>query len=580
VTSGGTICTGNPNYRPQGFLEVPAATATLQNRWERKSISADMSWFFNAAGSHQVKFGANYDRVTNNQATGDVANRFSIYWGQSDPYLEIVEGTYGSLQVRRFLTGGNVVDNQNGFFIQDSWAVTKNFTVNYGVRTEQEKVPGYYDRAVHPELPQYAFSFDYKDKLAPRLGFAWDVMSDQKLKVYGSWGLYFDIMKMDTALESFGGAHWIAYLYPLNTLDWQSLPNGCTQADNNPAHNPCPALGTPVTDDLRLATSPLTGVDPNLKPMEQREWQIGTDYQLNPTTVVGARFVNKHLMHTIEDIGYLVCSASGTCGEEYITGNPGEGVVVENTPAGMPPQGKAVRNYKALELTYSRRFADNWMLRGQYIYSKLTGNYSGLASSDEFGRTSPNVERYFDGLIYAYDQNGKFVDGPLNTDRPNQVLLSGIYRFNWGTTAGVNFSWRQGTPITTNANFNGVYFYPYGRMDKGRMPNINQTDLFIAHPFKLGGNMGVELSLNVLNMFDQKTVTRVYVFPWRDGIANRLKAADGTKGADNDWYFKHMVPYDLNAAYQAINGRADPRYLQPLAWQAPRVVRVGVKFTF
>ena len=35
------------------------------------------------------------------------------------------------------------------------------------------------------------------------------------------------------------------------------------------------------------------------------------------------------------------------------------------------------------------RLTDNWSLRAQYVYSQLKGNYSGLASSDEFGRISP-----------------------------------------------------------------------------------------------------------------------------------------------------------------------------------------------
>ena len=31
----------------------------------------------------------------------------------------------------------------------------------------------------------------------------------------------------------------------------------------------------------------------------------------------------------------------------------------------------------------------------------------GLASSDENGRTSPNVDRYFDGLYMPFDSNGQ-----------------------------------------------------------------------------------------------------------------------------------------------------------------------------
>ena len=42
--------------------------------------------------------------------------------------------------------------------------------------------------------------------------------------------------------------------------------------------------------------------------MENREFQLGAEYQLNVNSMVGARYVNKKLLNTIEDIGYLVCT--------------------------------------------------------------------------------------------------------------------------------------------------------------------------------------------------------------------------------------------------------------------------------
>ena len=112
-----------------------------------------------------------------------------------------------------------------------------------------------------------------RNNFAPRLGFAWDVMSDQKLKVYGSWGYYYDISKLNIR-GSFGGDKWIEYMYPLNTLDWETIPaqGNCTNSTNNASINPCPGFGTPVTSDLRYPadpSDPLFGVDPDIKPFQQ-----------------------------------------------------------------------------------------------------------------------------------------------------------------------------------------------------------------------------------------------------------------------------------------------------------------------
>ena len=209
--------------------------------------------------------------------------------------------------MRRFGTFGNETSDNSAIFLQDSWAIGKNLTINLGVRAEAEAVPNY-GHGQDPTLPAYFKKWDYADKVAPRFGFAWDVMGDQRLKVYGSYGTYYDIMKLEMPRGSFGGDRWIAYLYPLDTTNWSTLNAGCTIATNDPSINPCPALGIPVTRDLRQPTDPsdpVGGVDPDLQPMENREFQLGAEYQLNAVTVLGVRYVNKTLINTIEDVGFL-----------------------------------------------------------------------------------------------------------------------------------------------------------------------------------------------------------------------------------------------------------------------------------
>lgn len=568
------VPTDDPRYRPTGFSSVPGGSfnSTDKDRWTTDSYGADGSWFFDAAGSHQVKFGAQYNKIKNVVSTGENGNLFEIRWGLADRFGAGVKGTYGSVHVRRFRTEGQAESTNWAIFLQDSWAPISNLTFNYGVRAEQERVPNYGARR-DPTLPKNAISFDFKDKMAPRFGFAWDVMGDQKVKVYGSYGKYYDITKLEMPRGSFGADRWIAYLYPLNTLDWQTLNQGCTIATNDPSINPCPALGTPVTRDLRHPTDPRTAIDPNLKPMSQREYQIGAEYLLTPTSVASFRYVNKSLIDTIEDIGYL--DAEGN--EIYTTGNPGKGLVACKSDSPFPcpkyPQAKAIRDYQAFELTYNRRFADNWMFFANYTYSQLKGNYSGLASSDEFGRTDPNVARYFDGWVYGYDSKGHIVDGVLNTDRPHAVKLQGLYRFNFGTSVGVLFNWKNGTPTTTDVSYNGVNFFPNGRNDLGRTPNINQTDLFIQHPIKLG-NFDLEFNVNIINLFDQKAVTRYENNHWDADVCDAREDCDTT----NAWYFGTLVPYDVNTVMK--DQPVDPMFKKAIAWQGPRTIRLGVKLTF
>ena len=562
----------DPLWRPVGWSSVPAAsfTGAQFDKWEREAAGADATVFFNLLGSHQVKFGFDYQNIFNSVASGEVGNYFEIRWGLPDRFGAGVQGTYGSVGVRRFGTFGDVESTNTSIFLQDSWAPIANLTINFGVRAEQEDVPNY-GHGQDPTLPEYFYQWDFQDKIAPRIGFAWDVFSDQKLKVYGSWGTYYDIMKLEMPRGSFGGDRWIQFLYPLNTLDWTTLNAGCTIAVNDASTNPCPALGTPVTRDLRHPTSPEEGVDPDLQPMENREWQIGAEYLLTGNSAFGFRYVNKELINTIEDIGYLDLEGN----EVYITGNPGKGVVAGD-PDGdgpLPAQAEAIRDYQAFEFSYNRRFADNWMLRATYTYSELTGNYGGLASSDEYGRTDPNVARYFDGLVYGFDDQGALVTGPLSTDRPHAIEVQGLYRFNFGTSIGVNTSYRTGGSNTTNANYNGVYFYPNGRDDMERSPDLTQTDLYLAHTFKLGG-FGLELSVNVLNLFDESSAT------WIQSLQHQEDVCDYGPGCDttNEWYFGSLVPYNYDDLM--ADAVKQPNYGMPINWQAPRSIRLGAKFTF
>jgi hypothetical protein len=511
--------------------------------------------------------------VKNHVSTGENGNLYEVRWGLSDRYGLGVIGQYGSVAVRRFRTEGAADAKNLGFYLQDGWQLRPNFTLNLGVRTEKEEDPNYGAKS-DPTLPKNAIEFGYGDKLAPRVGFAWDVNSDQKWKVYGSYGRYYDITKLEMPRGSFGADHWITHVYALNTLDWQSLPNGCSTVTNSSlSENPCPGLGPQKTRDLRQPTDPRTAIDPDLKPMGNEEYQIGLDHQLTQNSVLGVRYVNKSLLDTIEDIGYLVFFPDGSSAEEYITGNPGKGVVAGDPAGPSPAQAKAIRDYQALEVSWNRRFVDNWSLRASYTYSKLEGNYSGLASSDEFGRTDPNVARYFDGLVYGYDQSGRLVKGVLNTDRPHVVEAQLLYRLPWGTNVGVNSSWSSGTPISTDGSFNGVLFFPYGRNDQGRTPSITQTDLLVTHPFKIG-DYSLEASVNVSNLFDAKKATR---------IGNTLYESDVCDFLDdcsNDSYFGGLVPYDYRTFMESHGAVVDPAYGRALTYQAPRTVRMGLKFSF
>ncbi|HEY0591399.1 MAG TPA: hypothetical protein VGF40_06510 [Thermoanaerobaculia bacterium] len=140
----------------------------------------------------------------------------------------------------------------------------------------------------------------------------------------------------------------------------------------------------------------------------------------------------------------------------------------------------------------------------------------------------------------------------------------------------MNTSWASGSPVSEVASYNGVQFFPNGRETHGRLDAITRTDLLLIHPFSFGARYRLEASLNVINLFDEDTVISVANRPYRVDICDAFVECDGT----NEWYFSQAVPYDFHEVMDAAGAAQNPFFLRPQAWQAPRSVRIGLKFIF
>ena len=104
-------------------------------------------------------------------------------------------------------------------------------TLNLGVRLDKENLPSY-----NPTSGFQGISFGWGQKVAPRLGAAYDVQGDGKLKVYGSFGYFYDIMKYNLPRGSFGGDYWHDCVYALDTPDYTgiSFPHAMPAATTAP----------------------------------------------------------------------------------------------------------------------------------------------------------------------------------------------------------------------------------------------------------------------------------------------------------------------------------------------------------
>jgi hypothetical protein len=311
-------------------------------------------------------------------------------------------------------------------------------------------------------------------------------------------------------------------------------------------------------------------------------------------------------------------------GEDYYIGNPGEGILTNALAipgttalcATCPNGPKPTRNYDGLEVRVQKRLSQGWYASASYTYSRLWGNYSGLTSTDENGRHSPNVNRYFDLPHMAFDSHGKPAFGPLPTDRPHTLKMFGSYRLKWWgmeTTFGGNQAIYSGSPITTElslissqsssspiegrGNFvnitraaNGDWVL--GAIERGkRTPVYTNSDLVVIHEFKLSKtneNLRAAVELNVLNLFNESNVLGVRnlaIHPTSNFISF---GADPVTGSPNFAYFFGGFDYIAVANNPSIIptgtstlGRTlDSTYGMANRFQGPRNLRLKVKITF
>lgn len=592
-----------------GFNNIATNDRVIKDISIRKNFDADVSYILdNFGGRHQFKGGYQRFNISNDVASGYVEpGRVLFYFGRTSTTNAGV--TFGNRTgevgyARLVLIGefGQASSKNEALYIQDSYQPLSNLTLNLGVRIERENVPSFTEGFE-------GLKFGFGDKIAPRLGIAYDVFKNGKFKVFANYGKFYDRFKYELPRGSFGGNIFDDYRAPLLT----SMPNIFSYTKDYVLANSL------VYTNFRVPSNDPSDfrVDPDLKPVRQTEYTVGAQFDLGSNTILSTRFTHKVLDQTIEDIGYH----DENDDEAYFIGNPGSGICALSA-CGRYNVGadaaKPIRKFDALEVVVDKRFSSNFTVNASYTFSRLFGNYSGLASTDEFlvngtARDSPNVNRFFDTPFDGFNVGGERNDGRLPTDRPHAFKFFGAYTFNNENSfvrlpsnneleLSTFFVAQSGTLGTTRVDLiDNAYIPLFGRGDLGRNETFTQTDAALTYRYKFGrdNRLAMQFNVDVLNLFNEANVLgRFESFsdanfdvdafkPFGVNIADRQDFDraffDGRITADRiSTLVNTNVRVGTNAdgtpLFDSI--RPDTRYKQPSTFQGPRTVRFGFRFIF
>jgi len=538
---GGTDINGNPLpsdlQQGAGYFNIAQnANYTSHNANKAIQLDEDLAWYRSGwAGTHNIAFGYQLNRLSNDIDQHYNTPNVQVWPGTGNPYspqgqvgaqncatVEAINqpgnpnavcvGTYGNVDVYDYGSLGKATSYNHAFFFQDSWQIGHGITINAGVRVEHEYLPAENQPTGSIATP---IDFGWGDKIAPRLGVAWDLAQNGKVKVFVSYGQFYDQMKLNLAISSYGGQYWQECWYALMTPDLSTVmpafnsggrycvgPNSSSEA-NFGGTTPS---GLIFLENQNIRAFPTTcptcssteeGTAPGLKPYEQHESVYGIDYQIAPSLALEARWDRRRLDHVIEDSALY----NPDVGETFVIVNPGQGVnstfnsfwnFLYGTPppscsgTDCPPQGiiPAARSYDGIEIRLTKASTNHWFGMFSYTYSNFRGNYTGLTSTDVAdgggGRNAPNNSRSFDEPYFSWNSMGGSSSGLLPTDRPHAFKGYAYYELPWLRKFTSDFGIFQygysGTPLTSYLDVGYAFpgAFPTDVVDRGKWVDVTQ----------------------------------------------------------------------------------------------------------
>jgi len=538
----------------------------------QEQAKLDASNFFNTSSlSHELKYGAGYRQAESSTLVSWPGGGTEIVLAGPTPADD-----FPLLLLSRDATP-DVKINYTNAYVQDTVAVG-NLTANIGVRWDRQdgkNLPS--DAGANPVAPELLPAVHYAGQdsgftwtdITPRLGLTYALGAERKTLLRASFSRFADQLGTATAgwLNTIGG---IGYRYFYTT-------NGGGSALDPSEIGPEVLAPSPNVNPITLQPLQSFAVDPDLSAPLNDEALLSVEHALLPQFVVGLN-VSYRKYHNSLEAERLVFDAEDPFAENLLDS---VGRVhrrsdyVEQTQTAVAPDGRTytvhywelvpgvtTRNgfrlengdreqeFRGASLTFNKRLANRWMLRGNVSWQDWTwqipdsenedptdtiggGVVDGTEVLQGSGTASGPKGNVFINSQWSYSLNGMYQIAP---DRP------------WGFNVAANLTGREGYPlryvdrinratIADNAG-SGIDVPLNADPDAFRYPDIHVVDLRAEKELRFS-DVGLTLGVDVFNALNESYVLQ------RQGVL----AQNGAPRNNSDYVLEILSPrvYRLGA---------------------------------
>jgi hypothetical protein len=504
---------------------TPITFFPSERNQEKDQMRYDVS---GAARSHALKFGVNFihEPVLGGAFPG---NTETLYQLPQNPtyYVSNTAQFTGDMQANASTSdlGGGFSQNiqRLAFYAQDSWRLTRNFTLNYGLRysttwglfessgRSQLENPGYLTlRALEIPLVPSAPGDDRK-QVAPRVGIAWSPGTRGNTVIRAGFGLYYNDLAQNgwvTAFQAVGTP-------PGSCIDPVANPAGSENAGCVPGAN---SGGQANLIDSGYRTPYAIHITGGAQHAFGNHWSLSADY-------------------THEEGNHAYRAYSYAAGVNLFTPLAAEGdpAQMNDVPNVQVYHSDNRSSYNALMIHLQGNSSRRFSVVANYTFSK----------AQTWGCVLGELFDYVNGVCNPLDPFGPGDYGPSGEDVRHRAVLAGTWHAPGKVDVSTLTQAESARPFTLTTADNSGRITINGvpeALDQFRGTPYIQADLRVSRPTHAGDRVLITPFAEMFNIFNRNNsganyVTNVGSFPGLcDSTSctvsnlNQLRVAGGALG--------------------------------------------------